>query len=193
MINAYLGIFRASEKINWKVILPATIALYIFSPLYSCFFIGYLIAEINKKYDGDYLFGFLRTNKIETIFLLMFFTSATLSAYFRENDYVTCLFASCIVVSVSFSKNLKSFFSSRLSNYLGQISFLLYLIQIPIICSFSSYLYLKLPTLGFDIVTSNLINLFLSLVVSLLLATLLLPLEKISVTYSKKIATFFIN
>lgn len=193
MIYTYLGIYRSTEKINWKVILPSSIGLFIFKPLYSCFLIGYIIAEINKKYDGDYLFGILKTNKIEIFFLLIFFTSAILSSYFRGNDYVTCLFASFIVISVSFSKNLKSFFSNGLSSYLGRISFPLYLIQIPIICSLSSFLYLKLPAFGFDIVTSNLINFFSTIVVSLISATLLLPIEKISVKYSKKIGMFFIN
>jgi peptidoglycan/LPS O-acetylase OafA/YrhL len=193
MIYAYLGIFRAEENINWKVILPSTMALFIFRPLYSCFLIGYVIAEINKKYDGDYLFSILKTKKVEILFLLIFFISATLSTLFRDNDYVTCLFATFIVISVSFSKNLKSFCSNGLSNYLGRISFPLYLIQIPIICSLSSFLYLKLPTFGFDIVTSNLINLFSTIVISLISATLLLPIEKISVKYSKKIGMFFIN
>jgi peptidoglycan/LPS O-acetylase OafA/YrhL len=194
MIYTYLGIFRATEKINWKVILPLTFALFIFKPLYSCFLIGYIIAEINKKYDdNDYLFFFKKNINNEIFFILIFLTSAILSTCYRDNDCVTCLFASCIVFSVSFSKNLKLFFSNRLSNYLGRISFPLYLIQIPIICSLSSFLFLKLPTLGFNVFASNIINLFLTIVVSLISATLLLPIETISIKYSKKIGKFFVN
>jgi len=193
MIYAYLGIFRTTEKINWKLVLPSTIALFLVKPLFSCFLIGYVIAELNKKYNGDYFFVFLKTKNMEIFFISIFFISATLSTYFRNNDYEACFFASCIVLSASFSKNLKSFFSNRLSSYLGRISFPLYLIQIPIICSWSSFLYLKLPTLEFDIVTSNLINLFSTIALSLLSATLLLPMEKISVTYSKKIGRIFTN
>tara|TARA_B110000503_G_C7098330_1_gene392653 strand:- start:405 stop:1472 length:1068 start_codon:yes stop_codon:yes gene_type:complete len=193
MIYAYLAIFRATEKIHWKVVLPLTTALFVAKPLLSCFLIGYIIAEINKKYNGDYLLSFLKIKNIEIFFISLFLISATLSTYFRSNDYEACFLASCIVLSVSFSRNLKSFFSNRLSNYLGRISFPLYLIQTPIICSWSSFLYLKLPALGFDMITSNLINLFSTVALSLLSATLLLPIEKLSIIYSKKIARVFIN
>ena len=83
--------------------------------------------------------------------------------------------------------------NNKLINYLGKISFPLYLIQIPIICSFSSFLYLKLPGLGFTIVTSNIINLFLTIFLCLITATFLLPLEKFSIIYSKKIGKIFIR
>ena len=66
-------------------------------------------------------------------------------------------------------------------------------IQIPIICSYSSFIYLKQPDLGFDISTTNLINIISTVLLSLISATLLLPIEKISVTYSKKIGGIFIN
>ena len=195
MIYAYLGIFRTTEKVYWKLIVSSISILFIFNPVYSCFLIGYLIAEINKKYSEIYINLDMEKhkNKIEIFFILFFLLNIILSTYFRNNSYETCLFAFFMIVSVSFSKYLKLFFSNKFSNFLGKISFPLYLIQVPIICSFSSFLYLKLPELGFTIVTSNIINLFLTIFLCLVAATFLLPLEKFSIIYSKKMAKFFIR
>lgn len=189
LIYAYLGIFRTTEKILWRLILLLTSLLFIFAPLYSCFFIGYIIAEINKKNSRNSLFGYFKSNTVEIFFIFLFFICAIFSTYFRGNDHQACFFASCIVLSVSFSQKLKLFFSNKLSNYLGRISFPLYLIQIPIICSWSSFLYLKLPNFGFEIVSSNMINLLSTIILSLLSATFLLPIEKISIICAKKIAS----
>jgi peptidoglycan/LPS O-acetylase OafA/YrhL len=193
MIYAYLGIFRTTESVRWRLVLLSTFVLFIIKPLYSCFLIGYLIAEVNRKYSGGIVSSFLNTKQNEIFFVSIFFISAALSTYFRGNAYATCFFATCIVISVSFSRNLKSFFSNKLSKYLGRISFPLYLIQIPVICSFSSFLYLKFPTLGLGQVTANLINFFATVALALVVATLLLPVEKLSVTYSKKIGRLFIT
>ena len=193
MIYTYLGIFRTTDQVYWRLVALVTITLFVVEPYYSCFLIGYVIAEVNIRYDSNYLIGLLRIKNVELFCLLMFVVIAMLSTYFSHNDYIECIFASSIVFLVSLSKNLKSFFSNKISNYLGRISFPLYLIHIPIICSFSSYLYLKLPALGMDVVTSNLINLFSTVLLCLTSATLLIPIEKLSVNYSKKIGKCFIN
>lgn len=193
LIYSYLGVFRATEKVYWRLAILLTITLFVIKPLFSCFLIGYVIAEINKKYDGKYLTNILGEKNAELFFVLIFFSSLILSTFVRANDYLDCFFASIIVFSVSFSRSLKLFFSNRISNYLGHISFPLYLIQIPVICSWSSFLYLKLPELGIGIISANIINLFLTIFLCILLATLLLPVEKLSVVFSKKIANIFLG
>lgn len=52
------------------------------------------------------------------------------------NLIMSCLF----VFSVQLSSGLKSFFSNRLSRFLGEISFPLYLVHFPILISFMSWL-----------------------------------------------------
>jgi peptidoglycan/LPS O-acetylase OafA/YrhL len=192
MIYSYLGIFRVTEKVHWRLAIILMIALFAMKPLFSCFLIGYLIAEFNKKYGANYLINILG-EKNELFLIMTFFLTAVVSTFFRADDHVDCLFASIIVLSISLSKIMQSFFTNGLSSYLGRISYPFYLIQIPIICSWSSYLYLKIPELGIDIISANIINLFLTILLCLLLATTLLPIEKLSVTYSKKIANLLLN
>ena len=193
MIYSYLGIFRVTEKVHWRIAIILMITLFAIKPLFACFLIGYLIAEFNKKYGANYLINILGEKNTEFFLILTFFLTALVSTFFRADEHVDCLFASIIVITISLSKIMQSFFTNGLSTYLGRISFPLYLIQISIICSWSSYLYLKIPELGIDIISASIINLFLTILLCLLLATALLPIEKLSVTYSKKIANLLLN
>jgi len=192
-IYAYLGVFRTTIKISWKIIsLILILLIWIFhAPLLACFFTGYIIAELYKKWDIKNHLIYKRTSQIALTFI--FFVTAILSVYIRGNDYLTFLMASAIVFSVTFSTYLRRLFSANISEFLGKISFPLYLIQIPIICSLSSYLLIKLPLLGFSSTLSYWINLVLTLSMCLLASMLLLPIEKLSTIYSKKIGNLLLK
>ena len=193
MIYSYLGIFRSTEKIHIKLAAMIAIALFAINPLLFCFFAGYLISELNNnKSYGEFIWRPIQRWG-NLISLAMFLACAFLSTFFRDNDFRTSIFASGIVLSISLSPTLKTFFQNKYSIFLGKISFPLYLIQIPIICSWSSYLYLKLPALGFSITTSNLINFISTIILAMVSAFILLPIEKISVRHSKKIGNFFLG
>ena len=190
IIYAYLGIFRRTEHIHWQVVVLITTILFCAYPFYACFFIGYIIAELHKKYNihtSMQKIG-VNKNKVEIIVILSFVALAILSTHFRANDYVICLLGAGIVIFASLSNIMKTFFANRVSTFLGKISFPLYLIHVPVICSWSSYLYLKLPECGVGLLAAGLINFFSTVLFCLILATLLTPIEKISVKYSKKIA-----
>ena len=193
LIYSYLAIFKSKDEVNWKLSFSLTIFVFYLKPIMATFLIGYLIAEIHKKFGTGYLTRQRRTKKQEAIFITLFIVTAILSTYLRVNDYVTTAIASCLVIAVSFSKQLSSFFSNSLSRYLGRISFPLFLIQIPVICSWSSYLALKLGRSELSLVGASLINLFATIAMCFICATLLLPIEKISIVYSKKIAQFFVS
>lgn len=187
LIYAFLGIFRASERIYWRLIVLGILILLIYKPLIACFFSGYLIAEIDRRREvGEYKYLKFR----EYASLVGFLMSAVLSTYFRSDDRVGFLFASTIVFAAISSGRLKVFFSSGFSEFLGKISFPLFLIQIPIICSWSSFLYIKLPELGFSRIEANYINIVSTIVFCIISSVLLLPIEKISIRYSKIIGKY---
>ena len=194
VLYAYLAIFRTTESINWKVILTITAVLLSFIPLCACFCVGYLIAELNKKLEGKA--NFLRSTPCQIILLLMFAVSIMMSIYFKsynEVDLTVFSAASMLVFSVSFSGYLARLFSGRLSRFLGRISFPLYLIHFPIICSWSSYLFIHLPLMGFSRIKSNYIILTTTIAMCLMASVLLLPIEKRSNDLSKKIAALFLK
>lgn len=211
MIYAYLGIFRTTEKVYWRFVLIATGILFVFRPMLACFMMGYIIAELSLTSSRDSLCGRLRIKRPEMFFMAVFAGSAALSACIKiliqsatfkvaflqasipAFDYLGCILASAMVFSVSCSTTLKSFFTNRLSAFLGRISFPLYLIQIPVICSWSSWLYLKLPEAGFDRLASNMLNLFSTIALCIMLAALLVPLEKFSIARSKQLGALMIH
>jgi len=92
------------------------------------------------------------------------------------------------VLLVSYSSHLKNFFENTFSNYLGKISFTLYLIQITVICSLSSYLYITLPTLGLTLSANSDINFLCSITACLAIANCLTFIDRSSITLSKWIA-----
>lgn len=193
VIYAYLGIFRATAKVPWRLSLLTTLSLFVLAPVFSCFFIGYILAEVNQKYASGPFSGRVSARTVDALSAAVFFLTAVVSTYWRASGHHICIFAAALVASVSFSGSLRRVFAGRVSQFLGRISFPLYLIQIPIICSWSSYLYLRLPELGMDVATSNLVNLFSTILLALVSAALLLPIERFSVAYAKKIGGFLLS
>ena len=184
LVFGILAIFRRSNAIQWKIIALLTIALLDSMPLYACFILGYFIAEFNKGFiSGGHRYC------VEVFLLVVFVGVSVVSTFpeFRGDDMVTCLIATVLVASASFSSTLRGIFSNRLSRFLGKISFPLYLIQILVICSWSSYLFLKMPQLGVSTLVAVSINLFSTTSLCIGLSVLLLPIERFSIFASKKL------
>ena len=203
MIYGYLWLFRSTGKVHWPLAIAAiaaiaaTAILLVYKPFYACFLMGYLLAEINHQYAAGEGSGIARSTftprRSDVFFVAVFFSAALLSTLFRDSEQLEFLYATALVFSVSRARPLKQFFTNRVSRYLGRISFPLYLIHFPILCSWSTYLYVKLPAMGVAVITANLLNIFSTITLSLLAATLLLPMEKFSVRYSGKIGALLIS
>lgn len=188
LVFSLLAIFRITDKPQWKAISILAVFLWLTSPIYSCFVLGYLIAEINFKYSP---ITPQKTRTIEIISVIAFLSVILISTVARpgnDNDKYTVLMAAGLILSVCYSTRLRNFFTNSLSQFLGEISFPLYLIHIMVICSWSSYLFIKLPLLGLDELTSANINLISTTIICLLFAKILTPVEKYSIYSSKAIS-----
>lgn len=192
LIYGYLFIFRRSENPRWFIATIVTAILFIIRPFYAAFMMGYLLAELNKKFSMDKINMAINPISFKYLIAFIFLVTVMSSALYRGSDHLTLLYASLIVYSVSYSANLITFFSNKISHFLGLISFPLYLVQIPIICSWSSYLYLQLSLLKFDPILSMIINLTSTLLLCILASRLLLPVENIAIKYSKIIGKLLI-
>ena len=191
LIFLYLHFIRKNIGINLKAWIPLTLFLMFKRPDLSCFMMGYAIAELNRFKSTIF-------NLKEFHFLVCFaITVIALSFYTPNWEWINCLSAAFLVFLVSYSSQLRFFFQNTISSYLGKISFTLYLIQITVICSLSSYLYLKLPTLGIDLSTSSDINFLCSITVCLFVANYLTFIDRLSINSSKwiyeKTNLFFIH
>ncbi len=96
------------------------------------------------------------------------------------------LAASVLVFVVLCTPILRTFFQNRLSRYLGSISFPLYLTHFLIICSFSSFVLIKLQRMGFSTVQGNAINCVMSLVFCMVVAHFFRPVEAFAIQTARK-------
>ena len=92
-----------------------------------------------------------------------------------------------LVWSVLYSQWLSNFFSNRLSQFLGKISFPLYLIHVPIYCSFSSWLIDYLHGLNLSQLQVYSIVYFSSVSMAIICAYLLYPIELFAIKVSRQI------
>jgi peptidoglycan/LPS O-acetylase OafA/YrhL len=144
--------------------------------------LGYFLAEAYFNYG--YIIN--RLKFIKSISTLLFIIPVIISTFYRpENDKYTALLAFIMVVSITFSPLLKSFFSNCLSRFLGRISFPLYLIHMIVISSWSSYLFLYLPDYGYEHQDVANIIVVTTLILSILLAWIICPIENFSVKSAK--------
>lgn len=183
LVYLIIGLFRTTKNKTYMVPLAVLILFNLVNnPIIACFAIGYVLAEVYVAY-GRRLEQSIWANGLAT---LLFLVPIIGSTFFRTGHHLyLALLATLLVVSVSFSGLLKSFFSNKVSRFLGRISFPLYLIHLPLICSFSAYLFLILPAHGFSHQATSNIIIVTTIPLGILLAWVIYPIETFSVKASK--------
>ncbi len=127
-------------------------AYYIETPWLSAFILGLMFCDIDHSQNKfNYYMNYFE-NKILSRLIFVIPTSLLLLCIGRENyEWFTpawpCskLFSSSLIVIIAMkSQHLKKLFSAKPLFFLGKISFSMYLLHWPIICSLTSYCYLQL-------------------------------------------------
>ena len=191
LVYMIIGFFRTDKNKTYLVPIAFIILFNLFNnPIIACFAVGYLLAELYVAYSR-------RLEDIPWVSWLatvLFAVPVVCSTFYRTgHHFYIALLASLLVLSVTFSKLLKHFFSNKVSRFLGKISFPLYLIHLPLICSFSSYLFLYLPTQGYgNQATANII-VATTVPLGLLIAWIFYPIETFSVKASKRISEWLMR
>lgn len=185
LIYLSIGLFRnENRKIYLLPLVVITLYLLGNKPELACFILGYFLAEGYLSY-GDVI---KKVKFINIIATLLFIVPIIISTFYRpDNDRYTALLAFLVVLSVTFSSVLKSFFSNSLSKFLGKISFPIYLMHMIVISSWSSYLFLRLPLYGYNHQTMINIILATTMTLSILLAWIISPMEDFSLKASKSL------
>jgi peptidoglycan/LPS O-acetylase OafA/YrhL len=183
LIYGFMALFRRTAVTPWALAILITAALLDSTPPLACFMVGYLLAELKARFREP-----IQHRAGDLVLVGMFLMACVLSTQSHfKGDRAIVLLGGSMVAAVSFSHTLRAIFSVRFSRFLGRISFPLYLIQIPIICSWSCYWYMTLPTLGFSSWASLLLNLVTSVALCVLAAVALIPVDKFSISASKKL------
>lgn len=162
----------------------------------SCFIIGFILCDYDhsncvapyyKKWEIKVL-PFINNKYIVIIFLLVLFFIGGFGNIYNLSYILVSFLIVYLVLRV---KLLSNFFSLPFLKWLGKISFSLYLIHTLIICSFSSWLYLRLEYnhfINFIIVS------IITLIVSLLFSSIYSKyIDSYSITTSNKIGKLFSN
>ena len=148
-----------------------------YSSTLICFLFGIIFSYIMNK------------NKIKRMpFIIkpVLFLCTIYLYYNKYNlDLKVNLTAALIVFLVIISQTAQKIFSTKLSLFLGKISFPLYVIHMTVICSLTSFLITK----SYDPDNTKLVLLYfiISIAASIICACILYPAEKFSIMFSGKI------
>lgn len=186
LVYLMIGFFRTEKNKTYLIPIISIVLFFLFNkPIIACFAIGYLLAELYVAYSQR----LSTATWVSWLATAVFAVPVICSTFYRTGHHLyIALLASLLVLSVSFSKPLKYFFSNRLSLFLGKISFPLYLIHMPLVCSYSAYLFLYLPAQGYgNQATANII-VATTVPLGLIIAKLFYPIEPFSVKAAKRIS-----
>lgn len=192
-----------------SVVMPARKYYLILAPviLYAVladFYLPFILGMIISKY----LDSILKITKKEstekycnliswfTILICILFSTLSRSLPYDTVEIArtparTSFIAFLFILSVIVNKNLRHIFSSKISVYLGKVSFPLYLTHLIVICSFSSYLITKIDGMNSTLVVGLTISS--TTVVSFIIAHEFQRIEAISIRLSRKLSSFVLS
>lgn len=149
LIFLNIAIFKYLKKPLTIVVIQLALLLII-NKLLSLFLIGFIFGylrcvgffdKINSTKSNGYYFYFAVFIITFTFIIrgMSFFIADFSIGNFINNTYCRILLAAALVFTIYSDSNLKIFFSSKLSVFLGEISFPLYVLQFGILVSYTSW------------------------------------------------------
>jgi len=140
MVFAIIPLLRTSRFRRWLLVLTAA-ALAAIQSYFALFFAGILIADLVRQSDRRTSTNLIGAGLCAAGVIL-------LAAGWSGAGYIVV--AACLTAGVAFCQPVRRLFENRLGDFLGWISFPLYLVQAAVIYSFSVRGLDVLAQLGFD-------------------------------------------
>ena len=138
---------------------------------FGYFLMGYVIYKISTAESNKIVLGLWAFTLIILIKTTLFYVGLK----FLIIDFI---FAALIVYLVSVTPSLKKYLSNRFFVWLGDISFPLYLVHVPIFCSFSIFNFIWMSELSIPIHVSWLANFILTISLVLIISHYLTFIDK---------------
>lgn len=176
----------AKARNKWLIYVPGIAFFAIFNSFYAYFIAGIVMSELHiHKYVDNFLKRYIKEKVFTKLIYLfdIFVVFMLVKPNFCKNDLLYC---SLLVFSIMNSGWAKKFFECRLSRYFGKISFSVYLMHIPVVISFSSYLLLK--HLNFSSYEKILFIGLPSVIISLILAHFFTYIDQFGIKLGKVIS-----
>jgi peptidoglycan/LPS O-acetylase OafA/YrhL len=187
MVFAFLYICR-SPKIRWWLYPIFIVVAWRYDSPYTAFAFGVLLCEIfvalaRRRLDGakGVIYG-----SLACIAFGMFLDAFGRALYGHPSFLALC--GLMFVAGITLNPLLRRAFSAPISLLLGKLSFPLYLVQLAVICSLSSWLFLYLLGSGTSADAAALITVAVSVPALLLAAAAFYPVEAFAIKLSRAIS-----
>jgi peptidoglycan/LPS O-acetylase OafA/YrhL len=177
------AIFGEKRVVRTGAFFVGFVVARLFCPVYALFFCGALLFEVGPAFCAQ--LGKRGANLVG----LSLAGAAFLNSVFFRGHHETFA-AAAIVSGVLTSPWLQFCMEARFSQFLGRISFPLYLTHCYIMVGPACWAILKLQALGFDLSTSAAVVSPLSVLASLVLAWLFAPIETASIRIARLAGSF---
>lgn len=146
------GPLLKKEKINILFVIIPLIGFIFTANFLACFVIGYLLCLL---FNSDFVKNMKYKNIIGFVLILigLYFggypSCIVPTNYYAITTFSNCFYphligACCLIIGINFTNIFKRILSNRLFVNLGKISFSIFLIHIPLIFSYSTFLFKKL-------------------------------------------------
>jgi peptidoglycan/LPS O-acetylase OafA/YrhL len=192
LLLSFFHLIRNKFAIAIGYALLSAVAIYFESPLIA-FLYGAVLANIYSFSRG---ITSPKKGSIELVAISSFF-AALLVSMLRTRFSYSPAFLSCmaflLVGGVLFNSSLQKFLSNSVSNFLGHISFPLYLVHLLVICSWSSWLYIKLRTFGFTELGVAACVVSSTISISVFMAVCFSPVEQWAIRFSRSISNYVLR
>jgi peptidoglycan/LPS O-acetylase OafA/YrhL len=191
MVFCVLAIFGSVKTRVFAYALLVAVTAYL-NTAFLCFILGLGIAELNQQ---PYVQR-IRHTRVAHSCAFAILVSCVMASTFCRNLYQTIflpLIAAAFVLTPVISERVAQFFGNAASVFPGSISFPLYLVQVPIICSIGSLVYLSFIRAEAPAIISIGTTLFVTVGVSIMSATAFRPIEALAIRTSRGISRFFLE
>ena len=170
-------------RFKFFFLIMVCVTLFIVNKFMACFLIGSIVSYIfvNKKE----VFILLRNRNVKILLFIIFLLTYKVVALDRANK----ISAAIIVLLPFMFEGVSKFLDLKVSAFLGKISFPLYIVHLPILCSFTSYMILHFGDnyLALCVITMT------SIILSIFAAFLFLPMERFAISIARNIANYILS
>jgi peptidoglycan/LPS O-acetylase OafA/YrhL len=161
-----------------------------YNPYLGCFIFGMLFGELRASGFFRLLCAQKATNWIALLVIIAVIMSSFVYPSFLSHDRYFSFAAAFFLFAIYCSKWLQVFFDNRLSHFLGEMSFPIYLIHFPVIISLQSYMVLLLFPNGIVTREGAIIIIGVTVCTSLFVAYCFRPVERFAIKASNAFFVF---
>ncbi|WOJ89642.1 acyltransferase [Methylocapsa polymorpha] len=194
-VLVFLTLFVTRNRTQrWVIFALLTPFMVLFAPFFVCFIFGMVFGELRVAGTFKRLAARPAANVLSVVALIGVAAGLTIVPFVGLAHFAVAqrlsIGAAVFLFAIYSSNWLQSLFDNRLSHVLGELSFPIYLVHVPIIVSLESFLILRLFPDGIVTRAPAYFIMLVSLAASLLAARAFVHVERFAIRASNAFFTF---